>query len=121
MLAHAAGDDVAVREQISAAMVIDDALGIAGGAGRVVERDRVPFVVRHQPGEILIALAQKILVFDAADPLAGAAVFRIVVVDDQGLYLGARQRILHHLGMLAIDDQHFGLGVIEGEAEDRGV
>ena len=83
MLAHAAGDDVAEREQIGAAMMIDHALRIAGGAGGVVERDRVPFVVRHQPGEIRIAFAQKLFVFEAADPLAGAGEFRIVVIDDQ--------------------------------------
>ena len=76
---------LAMRQQIGAAMVIDDALGIAGGARGVVERDGVPFVVRHQPGEIGIALAQKILVFDAAEPLAGAGEFRIVIVDDQRL------------------------------------
>jgi hypothetical protein len=44
VLAHRAGDDVAGREQMRAAMVIDDALRVAGRARRVVERDRVPFV-----------------------------------------------------------------------------
>ena len=50
---------LAIAKQISAAMMIDDALGIAGGAGGIIERDRVPFVGRHQPGEIGIAVAQK--------------------------------------------------------------
>ena len=38
-------DRIADRIQKSAAMVIDDALGIAGRAGGVVERDRLPFIV----------------------------------------------------------------------------
>ena len=50
---------LADRHQVGAAMMIDDALGVAGGARGVVERDRVPFVVRHQPGEFRIAFAEK--------------------------------------------------------------
>ena len=46
-------------EQMRAAVVIDDALRIAGGAGGVIERDRVPFVVRHRPGEVGIAFARR--------------------------------------------------------------
>ena len=51
-------------------MMIDDAFGIAGGAGRVIERDGVPLVGRHQPGEIRIAVAQKLLVIEIAEPFA---------------------------------------------------
>ncbi len=119
MLAHRAGDDVADREQIRAAMVIDHALRIAGGARGVVERDRVPFVVRHLPGEVGIALRDEVLVFDVAEPLAGAGIFRIVVVDHQRLHLGERQRLLHHLGEFAVDDDDLGLGVVEREGDDR--
>ena len=43
--------DVAERVQIGAAVVIDDALGVAGRARGVVERDRVPFVGRASAGE----------------------------------------------------------------------
>ena len=121
MLAHAAGDDVGERQQIGAAMVIDHALGIAGGARGVIERDGVPFVLRHQPVEIGIAFAQKILVFEFAEPLAGAGEFGIVVVDHQRLRLAARQRVLHHLGEFAVGDQHLGFAVVEREGDDGGV
>ena len=110
-----------MRQQIGAAVMIDHALGIARGAGRVVERDRVPFVVRHRPGEVRVAFAQQFLVFEAAEPLARAGEFGIVVVDDQRLHLGERQRLLDHLGEFAIGDQHLGLGMVEREGEDRGV
>ena len=121
MLAHAAGDDVGHRQQISAAVMIDDAFGIAGGAGGVIERDGVPFVGRHQPGEIGIAVAQKILVVEIAEPFAGAGEFRIVIVDDERLRLAERQRVLHHFGEFAVDDQHLGFAVVEREGDDRGI
>ena len=63
----------------------------------------------------------KLLVFDCAQPLASPAEFRIVVVDHQRLHLGERERLLHHLGELAVDDQHLGLAVIELEGDDGGV
>ena len=104
-----------------AAVVIDHALGIAGGARSVIERDGVPFVVRHRPGVVGIALRDELLVFDGAQPLARAGVFRVVVVDHQRLRLAEGERLLHHLGEFAVGDHHLGLGVIEREGDDRRV
>ncbi len=59
VLGHGAGQHVALGHQVGAAVVVDDALGIAGRAGGVVERDRVPFVVGHRPGEVGIALGEQ--------------------------------------------------------------
>ena len=70
MLAHAGMDGVGIGHQRGAAVVVDDALGIAGGARGVVERDRVPFVVGHRPGEIGIAAGEELLVVDRAERLA---------------------------------------------------
>jgi hypothetical protein len=47
-------------------VVIDDALRIAGGAGRVIEADRVPFVGWRPPGEVGIAAFDEPLVVDRA-------------------------------------------------------
>ena len=58
VLAHAGGEGVGVAHQRRAAMMIDDALGIAGRAARIVERDGVPFVGRHLPGKVGIAAAR---------------------------------------------------------------
>jgi hypothetical protein len=44
-------------------MVIDHALGPPRGAGGVVEREALPFILGHDPLEIRIARGQKILVF----------------------------------------------------------
>ena len=51
----------------------------------------------------------------------GAGIFRIVVVDHQRLHLAERQRLLHHLGELAVDDHHLGLAVVELERDHGGV
>ena len=59
-----------MRQQIGAAMVIDHALGIAGGAGGVVERDRVPFVGRAFSRRSRVARGDELLILDLAEPLA---------------------------------------------------
>jgi hypothetical protein len=46
------GDDVAERVQIGAAVMVERALRIAGGARRVVEGDRLPFLLRIAPPEV---------------------------------------------------------------------
>ena len=121
VLAHRAGHDVADGEQMRAAVMIDHAFRIAGGARRVVERDRVPFVARHFPGVGRIALRDEFLVFDGADPLAGAGKLLVVIIDDQRLHLGERQRLFHHFGKFAVDDHDLGVGMVEREGEDRGI
>ena len=71
-LAEISGDDVADSVEIGAAMMGDDALWIAGRAGGVAERNRVPFVLRQRPGEFRIALRDPGFVFDRTDPFAAA-------------------------------------------------
>ena len=67
------GDRIADRIQKSAAMVGDHALGIAGRPGGVIERDRIPFVLRPGPGCRGIALGKEGFVFRSAE--RGAADF----------------------------------------------
>ena len=82
MAADVGGEDVAGGEQVGAAMVVDDALGIAGRARGVVERNRVPFVAGRRALVSLVALGDQRLVVEISQPLAGPVVFGIVVVDD---------------------------------------
>ncbi len=70
VLRHAPHQDVAERVQIGAAMVVDDALRVAGGARGVVERNRVPFVRRGQLGESGVAGGEEGLVIERAEALA---------------------------------------------------
>ena len=85
VLRHAPVEDVADRVQMRAAMVIDHALRIAGGARRVVQRDRIPLVGRRsarrsrdrpRPGTLRRSISPSSCAVLAA---------RIVDVDDQRL------------------------------------
>ena len=102
-------------------MVIDDALGVARGARGIVEGDGVPFVAGHDPGEVRVSPSHQLLIFDGAQTLAGAFVFGVVVVDDEGLRFGQRQSLFHHAGKFPVGDQHLGLRMVEGEGDDRRV
>jgi hypothetical protein len=57
-------------------MVVYDAFGIAGRAGRIIERNGVPLVIGHRPGKIAVSLRNEILVLDLSQPLARAGIFR---------------------------------------------
>ena len=92
MLDHGAGQRIAVAHQGGAAMVIDHALGIPGGAGGVIQGDGVPFVVGHRPGKIRIAGFQEFLVIDLSQPRAALRKFRVVIIDHQRLLLQQLQR-----------------------------
>ena len=69
-LAEVRRERIAEAQEVGAAMMIDDALRVASRARGVVERDRVPFVVRQFPGELRIAARDKILVFRFGKPRA---------------------------------------------------
>ena len=74
-------------------MVVDDAFGIAGGAGGVVERDRVPLVRRVLPFEVRVAAGDELLVVALAESLAAGAE-RVDDIDDLDLALDdARVRL----------------------------
>ena len=92
MLAEIGGEDVADGVEIGATVMGHHALGIAGRSRGVAERDGVPFVLRQPRDETLVALRQRVLIFDFADPLA-ARESLVVDIDDEGLFaLHQRQR-----------------------------
>ena len=121
MLRHPAGQHVALCEQRGAAVMIDHALGIAGRAGGIVERDRVPLVVRHKPSVSGVAGGDQLLVFDPADARPRPAICRVFIVDDQRLRLGERKRFAHNSRVFAIDDENLCLCMVEREGQNRRV
>ena len=90
---------------------------VAGGARGVVERDRVPLVLRHQPVLVGIAVCEEGFVVEAADPLAGARVFGVVHVDDEGLDGRLVEGGAGGSGELPVDDQHLRLAMVEAEGQ----
>jgi hypothetical protein len=59
VLGHVPFQHVADGVDGRAAVVVDHALGVAGGAAGVVQRNRIPLVGGQLPGEIRIALGDK--------------------------------------------------------------
>ena len=57
MLGHAAGQHIALAQEIGAAVMVDDALGIAGGPGRVEQTDRLPLIGGSAPLVVWIVYA----------------------------------------------------------------
>ena len=114
---HRPGDDVGGRVQVGAAVVRDDALGVAGRAAGVVQRDGVPLVARQRPGEGGIALFQEGVVFLLAEEHT-RVVLRVRDVDHQRLRAGhQRQRALDRGRELAVGEQHLGFAVVELEGD----
>ena len=99
-------------------MMVDDALRVAGGARGVVERDRLPLVLRHAPAEGRIAAGDERLVVDAGQRLARLRELLVVVVDDERPHLRLRQRLAHDGRELAVADHHLGVRVVELEGDD---
>ena len=78
---HAPDQDVADSVQVRASMMIDDALGVAGGARGVVERDRLPFVHRQHRRQAEIGAVEQRLVGGLAQELVRTRMLRIDDVD----------------------------------------
>ena len=70
MLRHAPADDVTHGVEVGATVVVDHALGVAGGAGGVVERYRPPFVVGQRPVEFGVPWGYEGFVVHLAQQLA---------------------------------------------------
>ena len=121
VLAEVAGDHVAERQQRRAAVVVDHALRVARGAGRVVQADRVPLVLRRHPLVLRVALRQEGLVLGLAQALARPVVLRVVVVDHQGRGVEPGQRRGDRAGEFPVGDQHLRLAVAEAEGDRRRV
>ena len=68
-----------------------------------------------------IALRQRVLIFDLADPFA-AGESRIVDVDDERLWpVHQRQRLRDHAGKFRIDQDDLGAAMIELEGDRGGI
>ena len=106
--------------KVRAAMMIDDALWVAGGAGGVVQRDRIPFIGRRLPRVFGIAFGEECLVADVAERFP-IRVVRIIDVDDQWAFVQECQRLFDRGGELAIGDERTRAAVAQHEGDGVGV
>ena len=114
MVGHVPRDRVGHRVEVRAAVAVDHPLGIAGGAGGVVERKRVPFIVRRPPRELRIAARKERLVLDVPDEVPARRV-GIVHVDDERPAFDLLERRADGRRELAIGDDRLRLAVLQDE------
>ncbi|MNQ61278.1 hypothetical protein D3C85_755910 [compost metagenome] len=120
VVAHGPGHLVAQGVQVGAAMVVDHTLGVAGGAGGVVQGDGLPLVVGPAPGECRVALGQQRFIVQVAHRLA-FAVLGVVDVDHQRRLVEHADGGVDHLMELAVGDQHLGFAVLQHEGDGLGI
>ncbi|MCY1231254.1 hypothetical protein D9M72_436960 [compost metagenome] len=119
MLGQVPFEDVGDRVDGRAAVVIDHALGVAGGAGGVVQRDRVPLVRGHVPSVIRIARSQEGFIVGLAERLR---LRPQRIVDRDHLEPRDFQRHLpRKVGKLGVGQQHAGLAMAQHEDQVGGV
>ncbi len=103
-------------------MVVNHALGVAGGAGGVVQGDGLPFVGGGLPGERRIALGQQRFIVQRPQ-LRAARELWIIHIDHQRLLpaLDQPQRPADGFGELPVGEQDLGFAVLEHERDGFGV
>ena len=118
---HPPRDRRAHGDQISAAVVIDHAFGPACGAGGIVERNRLPFILGHDPGRIRVALGQERVIGQMA---ARGVIARLLIrhFDDQWRFAFHRaDGGLQHGQELGVGQHDFRLAMVEDIADRAGV
>ncbi len=113
------GERRAKRVQIGAAMMVDDTFRVAGRAARIVDRDRVPFVLRQGEGAGRIALGEQRLIFDLAE--SGGAGAQIVDFNDARSFANPLDGGLGHFGESGINEKNPAFGMVERIGDGRGV
>lgn len=114
MITHGPGHLIAQGIEVGAAVVINHALWITGGAGGVVEGNSLPLVLGPLPGELRVALSEERFVVQRADGTA-FAVLRIVHIHHQRRIGKPAQGLTDHRVELTVGDQHLGLAVLQHE------
>ena len=106
-----------------APVVVHHALGVTRGARGVVQGDGIPLIGRQAPGKCRVARRHECLVIGAAQAVHCGTIQGVLHLDH--LQRRARsaqgQRLGHGAGELGIDDDGFGLAVIEHEGNGLGI
>ena len=95
MLCHITGDDIALGEQVSAAVMIDNAFRIACCARGIIKRNRIPFIIRSAAFKSLIARCNKVFIVHHPQAFTIALKLGIVIINDDGLHSAMGERLFH--------------------------
>src|SRR6516225_6756412 len=99
-------------------MMEDNALRVAGGAGGVVEGDRVPLIARHGPVRSGVALSQECLVL-CSPKRSGSG--QVVNLYQRRPATELRERWTDDRGALAISNQQPCLAMRQDESDGAGI
>ena len=117
LFGHAPGENIADGVEVGPPVVVDDALRVAGGTRRIVERDRRPFVIGQRPVEIRVAPRNEGLIVQGAERLATGVGLAVVDVDDQDIPAIGLQGAFDGGGKFQVGDQRLGFGMAQDKAD----
>ena len=104
MFGHGGGQRIALCQEIRTPVMRDHTLGVACGAGCVIDRNRVPFILWHQPVIGRIASRQEGVVIFCLGRDARPRELRIIILDEERGGCCKRQRLLHQGHEFAVHD-----------------
>ena len=118
---HAPTDWRAHGDQICAPVVVNHAFGSPRGAGRVVERDAFPFILRHHPWRIRVTLSQQILIggVAACGRVTGICIGHFD--DDRGRAVHCGDCGLHQRQKLCVGQHQRRFSVVEDVGHSAGI
>ncbi len=93
-------------------MTVDDTFWVAGRARGITDRDRIPFIVRQDVLERLVAFRQQVLVSQLANTLS-AETLGVDDVDDPGRGFTEYERLGGKSGVLRVDQEYGGFRMVE--------
>ena len=104
-------------------MVIDNTFRLARGAGRIVQRNRIPFIARHFPSEISAAFSDEAFIFLPAQAFAMHRFRRqrIMHFNHHGLRRAFGECGAQHRHEFAVHNHRLGLTMIEDIGHGRRI
>ena len=117
---HIPTHDIAEGVEVSAPVMIDNAFGISCGAGGVIERDGIPFILGQGDRRCGITGLNQVFIGQFAKSVSTRAL-GVLYIDDENLPVELAEGFAHHRSKLRIRDQGFGLAVVENEREGGGI
>ena len=113
---HGPDHHVADGVQEGAAVMVDDALRVAGGAGCVIQRTGVPFVSGPLPRVFGIAACDEVLVFHGAEERS-AVIGGVIDIDNEDIGAECFESAFDRVRKLPVGQQDLRFAVLEDKGD----
>ncbi len=84
------------------------AFGVACCARGVVDRNRVPLILGHQPRRLRVATGEEGIIVDGSRKGERPVKLWIIILHQNGFHRGQPERLLHQLHEFTVDDHDLG-------------